>query len=96
VEIELSEEQKAMGYCHCTSCRSCPGDPVHAWTIWAAESFGMIDVLPEIVPGLNFAPTMHVNYAESIHPMDDAFQSSKTFQVNSAELANSCRRNPAP
>ena len=38
VRIELSGEPAGMGYCHCSSCRLWSGDPVHAWTVWPADS----------------------------------------------------------
>jgi hypothetical protein len=38
VEIEVSGEPKAMGYCHCASCRSWSAGPVNAFTLWAPEA----------------------------------------------------------
>lgn len=35
VAVEVSGEPKAMGYCHCRSCRSWSGGPVNAFTLWA-------------------------------------------------------------
>ncbi len=37
VEIRVAGEPKAMGYCHCRSCRSWSGGPVNAFTLWAPE-----------------------------------------------------------
>jgi hypothetical protein len=37
VKIEASGEPKAMGYCHCRSCRSWSGGPVNAFTLWSPE-----------------------------------------------------------
>ena len=34
VEIEVSGEPEAMGYCHCRSCRSWSGGPVNAFSLW--------------------------------------------------------------
>jgi hypothetical protein len=34
VEIEVSGEPEAMGYCHCDSCRSWSAAPVNAFTLW--------------------------------------------------------------
>ncbi|HYF07341.1 MAG TPA: GFA family protein [Acetobacteraceae bacterium] len=34
VEISVSGEPKAMGYCHCRSCRSWSGGPVNAFSLW--------------------------------------------------------------
>src|SRR4051812_1219319 len=34
VEVEVSGEPKAMGYCHCNSCRSWSAAPVNAFTLW--------------------------------------------------------------
>ena len=38
VEIEVSGEPNAMGYCHCRSCRSWSGGPVNAFSLWAPEA----------------------------------------------------------
>jgi hypothetical protein len=34
VQLEVSGEPAAMGYCHCRSCRSWSGGPVNAFTLW--------------------------------------------------------------
>ena len=34
VELEVTGEPEAMGYCHCSSCRSWSGGPVNAFTLW--------------------------------------------------------------
>jgi len=34
VEIEVAGEPAAMGYCHCSSCRSWSGGPVNAFSLW--------------------------------------------------------------
>jgi len=38
VELEVTGEPVAMGYCHCSSCRSWSGAPVNAFTLWKAEA----------------------------------------------------------
>ncbi|WP_149537121.1 GFA family protein [Siccirubricoccus phaeus] len=38
VEIEVSGEPEAMGYCHCRSCRSWSGGPVNAFSLWAPDA----------------------------------------------------------
>lgn len=38
VRFELQGEPQAMGFCHCVSCRTWSGDPIHAWTIWSQDS----------------------------------------------------------
>jgi len=38
VELEVSGEPNAMGYCHCRSCRSWSGGPVNAFSLWPAEA----------------------------------------------------------
>jgi len=38
VEIQVTGEPNAMGYCHCRSCRSWSGGPVNAFTLWAPEA----------------------------------------------------------
>jgi hypothetical protein len=34
VEITVTGEPAAMGYCHCSSCRSWSAGPVNAFTLW--------------------------------------------------------------
>jgi hypothetical protein len=34
VEIEVTGEPVAMGYCHCASCRSWSAGPVNAFSLW--------------------------------------------------------------
>jgi hypothetical protein len=34
VEVEATGEPEAMGYCHCSSCRSWSAGPVNAFTLW--------------------------------------------------------------
>src|ERR1700730_17395147 len=38
VEVEVSGEPEAMGYCHCQSCRSWSAAPVNAFTLWKPEN----------------------------------------------------------
>jgi hypothetical protein len=38
VSIEVTGSPEAMGYCHCSSCRSWAGAPVNAFTLWKADS----------------------------------------------------------
>ena len=34
VELSVSGEPAAAGYCHCTSCREWSAGPVNAFTLW--------------------------------------------------------------
>jgi hypothetical protein len=34
VKLEVSGAPEAMGYCHCSSCRSWSGGPVNAFSLW--------------------------------------------------------------
>jgi hypothetical protein len=38
VEIEATGAPEAMGYCHCSSCRSWSASPVNAFTLWKADA----------------------------------------------------------
>ena len=38
VEVKVTGEPEAMGYCHCASCRSWSGGPVNAFTLWRPEA----------------------------------------------------------
>jgi hypothetical protein len=37
VQIEVSGEPEAMGYCHCASCRSWSAGPVNAFSLWKPD-----------------------------------------------------------
>ena len=37
VELSVSGEPAAMGYCHCESCRSWSAAPVNAFSLWKAD-----------------------------------------------------------
>ena len=34
VELEVTGQPAAMGYCHCTSCRTWSAGPINAFTLW--------------------------------------------------------------
>jgi hypothetical protein len=38
VGFEVEGEPIAMGYCHCASCRTWLGAPVHGFTMWEAQA----------------------------------------------------------
>ncbi|QOZ27356.1 Glutathione-dependent formaldehyde-activating enzyme [Bradyrhizobium ivorense] len=38
VELQVTGEPAAMGYCHCRSCRSWSGGPVNAFSLWKPEA----------------------------------------------------------
>jgi hypothetical protein len=38
VEIQVTGAPEAMGYCHCSSCRSWSASPVNAFTLWKPEN----------------------------------------------------------
>ena len=38
VEIEVTGTAEAMGYCHCSSCRSWSAAPVTAFTVWKPQN----------------------------------------------------------
>ena len=38
IEIEVEGSPEAMGYCHCSSCRSWSGGPVNAFSLWKPEA----------------------------------------------------------
>jgi hypothetical protein len=116
VEIRVTGQPNAMGYCHCRSCRSWSGGPVNAFTLWAPEAvevikgaenistyhktdmshrqscsicgghlmtshppLKMVDVFAAIIPDLEFAPAVHVNYAETVLRMRDGLPKLKDF-----------------
>src|SRR3954469_25934236 len=42
VEIRVTGEPSAMGYCHCRSCRSWSGGPVNAFSLWPADAVEVV------------------------------------------------------
>ena len=38
VQLEVTGEPEAMGYCHCRSCRSWSAAPVNAFALWKPEA----------------------------------------------------------
>jgi len=48
VEIEVSGEPEAMGYCHCRSCRSWSGGPVNAFSLWKPDTVAVTKGASEI------------------------------------------------
>jgi hypothetical protein len=38
IQLAVSGEPEAMGYCHCRSCRSWSGGPVNALTLWKPDA----------------------------------------------------------
>ena len=43
VEIEVQGSPEAMGYCHCSSCRSWSASPVNAFTLWKPENLKVLN-----------------------------------------------------
>ncbi len=107
VKLEVTGSPEAMGYCHCSSCRSWSGGPVNAFSLWKADAvqvkagaehiatfektslsqrkyckkcgghlmtghqpLGLVDIFAATIPTLNFVPGVHVNYAETVLPMN--------------------------
>ena len=60
VKIEVSGEPEAMAYCHCDSCRSWSGSPVHASTMWKTDSV-------EVVAGAEHIKTFQKTAASISH-----------------------------
>ncbi len=42
VEVRVTGQPNAMGYCHCRSCRSWSGGPVNAFTLWPPEAVAVV------------------------------------------------------
>ncbi|MEO8166019.1 MAG: GFA family protein [Betaproteobacteria bacterium] len=38
VQLQVTGEPEAMGYCHCESCRSWSAGPVNAFTLWKSDA----------------------------------------------------------
>ena len=119
VQVEVTGEPAAMGYCHCNSCRSWSAGPVNAFSLWPADAvkvtagaeqlatfskaafserqycsqcgghvmnrhptIGLVDVFAAVIPSLNFAPAVHVNYAETVLPMRDGLPKFRDFPAD--------------
>jgi hypothetical protein len=48
VELEVTGAPKAMGYCHCESCRSWSASPVNAFTLWDPADVTVVKGLEQI------------------------------------------------
>ena len=88
VEVELQGEPGPQVYCHCNSCRSWLGAPIHAATLWptpkvnvkkGADKIGMTDVPAGTIPDFMFKPTLHVHYGEKVMPVKDGLPKFKDF-----------------
>jgi hypothetical protein len=116
VEVEVSGAPEAMGYCHCSSCRSWSAGPVNAFTLWKPGNvkvtkgaefvgqfmktamsdrqfctkcgghimtdhppLGLTDVYAATIPGVAFAPGVHVNYSEAVLRMKDGLPKLRDF-----------------
>src|SRR6478672_6426091 len=88
VKIEVTGAPEAMGYCHCSSCRSWSGGPVNAFSLWKPEAVRITEGAQHVE---TFAKTplsqrkyckkcgVHVNYAETVLPMRDGLPKLKDF-----------------
>jgi hypothetical protein len=43
VQIEVSGQPEAMGYCHCASCRSWSAGPVNALSLWKPDRVRVVE-----------------------------------------------------
>ena len=43
VELRVTGQPAAMGYCHCRSCRSWSASPVNAFTLWKPEAVRVME-----------------------------------------------------
>jgi hypothetical protein len=67
IEVEVSGQPEAIGYCHCQSCRSWSASPVNAFTLWKPENVkvtkGADRVAINAVPDWQHHPTTLSNFA---------------------------------
>ena len=68
VELRVSGQPNAMGYCHCSSCRSWSAGPVNAFTLWPLDAV-------EVTKGAENIATYHRQYCRlcgghlmTVHP----------------------------
>ena len=43
VQIQVTGDAEAMGYCHCSSCRSWSAGPVNAFSLWKPENVRVVE-----------------------------------------------------
>jgi hypothetical protein len=123
IELEVTGQPEAMGFCHCRACRHWSASPVNAFTLWKPDHFrvtrgaahivrfnkndnsyrascqscgghlfnehprwGLVDVYAAILPELEFAPQLHVNYESTVLRIKDGLPKLKDFP---AELGGS-------
>ncbi len=116
VQVEIRGEPSVMAYCHCDSCRSWLGAPVHAASLWPTANvtvvkgaarlgiykrteaghrqfctscgapvlirhpdLGLTDVPAGSVEGLEYKPTLHVNYGEKVLAVRDGLPKFRDF-----------------
>ena len=56
VTVEVTGAPEAMGYCHCSSCRSWSAGPVNAFTLWKPENV-KVTAGAENIAGYEKTPT---------------------------------------
>ena len=116
VEVEITGEPAVQAYCHCESCRTWLGAPVHAAALWPTPqvdvrkgadrlavwkrteashrhyctacgapvlirhpALGMTDVPAGSIRGLDYQPTLHVNYGEKVLTVRDGLPKFQDF-----------------
>ncbi|MBK1870759.1 GFA family protein [Aestuariivirga sp. YIM B02566] len=72
VTLEISGSPEAMGYCHCSSCRSWSGGPVNAFSLWKPEAV-KVTAGAEHVASFAKTPLSHRKYCKKCggHLMTD-------------------------
>ncbi len=73
---EYIEVYQKTAFSHRQFCRLCGGH-----LMAAHPSLKMVDVFAATIPGLSFAPAVHVNYAETVLPMRDGLPKLRDFPV---------------
>ncbi|MEE1877222.1 GFA family protein [Altererythrobacter litoralis] len=61
---------------HRQFCRNCGGH-----LMIAHPTLGVVDVMAATLPGLEFEPILHVNYAETVLPMMDGLPKYRDFPI---------------
>jgi hypothetical protein len=92
VQLSVTGDPVAMGYCHCESCRHWSAGPVNAFTLWKPDAvkvtrgghmftehpqMGLTDVYAAIIPTLPFRPGVHVHYQETVLHIYDGLPKMK-------------------
>ena len=101
IEVEARGEPVAMGYCHCSSCRSWSASPVNAFTLWKPGAVRVTSSNVVTQPGTSNPKAVVTFYEDFLCPACGNFERNfgatvETFQQTSATTWQTTLRAPPP